>query len=66
MTNFDEYDMTSGLFYRTEPQNKNYKRKKKLKTTRSSADAEGPRDAPQIRNIAHEKVCNRRMTFKDT
>jgi len=28
-------------------------------TTRSSADAEGQRDAPQIRNIALEKVCNR-------
>jgi len=34
--------------------------------TRSSADAEGPRDAPQIQNIALEKTCNREMTFKDT
>ena len=34
--------------------------------TRSSADAKGPRDAPQIRNIALEKVCNRGRTFKDT
>ena len=34
--------------------------------TRSSAEAEGPRDAPQIRNITLEKACNRGMTFKDT
>ena len=34
--------------------------------TRSSADAEGQRDAPQIRNIALEKACNKGMTFKDT
>ena len=34
------------------------------KQTRSSANAEGPRDAPQIRNIALEKACNRGMTFK--
>jgi len=34
--------------------------------TRSSADAERPRDAPQIRNIALEKACNQAMTFKDT
>jgi len=27
--------------------------------TGNSADAEGPRDAPQIRNIALEKACNR-------
>jgi len=36
------------------------------KTTRSSADAEGPRHAPQIRNMALEKACNREMTFKNT
>jgi len=35
-------------------------------STRSSADAERPRDVPQIRNNALEKVCNREMTFKDT
>ena len=35
-------------------------------SSRSSADTEGPRDAPQIRNIALEKACSRRMTFKDT
>ena len=34
--------------------------------TKSSADAEGSRDAPEIRNIAHEKACNRETTFKDT
>ena len=33
---------------------------------RSSADAEGPRDAQQILNITLGKACNRRMTFKDT
>ena len=38
----------------------------KAEKTRSSADAEGPRDAPQIRNIALAKACNRWMTFKDT
>jgi len=32
--------------------------------SKSSADAEGPRDAPQIRNIALEKACNRGITFK--
>jgi len=32
--------------------------------TTSSIDAEGPRDAPQIRNITLEKACNRRMTFR--
>jgi len=32
----------------------------------SSADAEGPRDVPQIRKIAHEKAHNVKMTFKDT
>ena len=34
--------------------------------TRSSAYAKGPRDVPQIRNIALEKTCNNGMTFKDT
>jgi len=34
--------------------------------TRSSVDAEGPRDAPQIRNIALEKACNSGITFNDT
>ena len=34
--------------------------------TRISADAEGPRDAPQIRNIALEKACNRGMTYSRT
>jgi len=29
-----------------------------------SADAGGPRDGPQIRNIAFEKVCNKGLTFK--
>jgi len=33
---------------------------------RSSADAKGSRDAPQIRDIALEKACNKEMTFKDT
>ena len=32
---------------------------------RSSAEAEGTRDAPQIRNIALEKACNTGMIFKD-
>ena len=32
----------------------------------SSANAEGPRDAPQTRNIALGKVCHGGMTFKDT
>jgi len=32
----------------------------------SSADAEEPRDAPQVRNIAFENACNRGMTFTDT
>jgi len=36
------------------------------KLTKSSADAVGSRDAPQIRNIALEKACNREMIFKDT
>jgi len=34
--------------------------------TRRPADTEGPCDVPQVRNIAHEKACNRGMTFKDT
>jgi len=34
--------------------------------TRSCARAEGPHDAPQIRNIALEKTCNEQITFKDT
>jgi len=34
--------------------------------TRSSADAEGPRDASQIQNTALEKACNTDMTMKDT
>jgi len=33
--------------------------------TRSSTGAKGPRDAPQIRNIAFEKACSWGMTFKD-
>jgi len=32
--------------------------------TGSSTDAAGPRDAPQIRNIALEKVRNRGMTVR--
>ena len=36
------------------------------KSTTSSADAEGPRDAVQIRNSALEKACDSGMTFKDT
>jgi len=35
-------------------------------STGSSAGAERSRDAPQMRNIALEKACNRGMTFKDT
>ena len=34
--------------------------------TTTSADAEKPLDAPQIRNIALEKACNRGTSFKDT
>ena len=34
--------------------------------TRSSANVNGPRDAPHVRNIALEKASNRGMTFKDT
>jgi len=33
--------------------------------TKISADAEGPRNVPQIWNIALENACNSRMTFKD-
>jgi len=33
---------------------------------KKSADAEGPRDAPQIYKFAHEKAYNRETTFKDT
>ena len=35
-------------------------------STRSSANAEVPCDAPQVRNIALEKACNRGLTFEDT
>jgi len=31
--------------------------------TKSSVDAEGPRDAPLIRKITLEKACNGEMTF---
>jgi len=34
--------------------------------TRSSADAQGPRDEPQIPKITLEKAFNRGMTLKDT
>jgi len=34
--------------------------------TRSTADAEGLHDMPQIQKIAFEKTCNRKVTFKDT
>jgi len=34
--------------------------------TRSSADAEGLHDTPQIQNITLKKACNRGMTFKDS
>jgi len=35
-------------------------------STRSSADAEGLHDMPQIRKITLAKGCNRATTFKDT
>jgi len=34
--------------------------------TRSTADTEGLCNVSQILNIAFEKACNKRMTFKDT
>jgi len=34
--------------------------------TRSSADAEGLHDMPQIGNVVLGKVCNKGITFKDT
>jgi len=39
---------------------------KLLKEIPTEEEAEGPRDAPQIRNIALENACNRGMIFKDT
>jgi len=34
--------------------------------TRSSADAEARRDAPQTRNKTHQNACNRGMILKDS
>jgi len=42
-----------------------HKTKKMAENTRSSANADGPHDMPQIRNIALEKLCNRGMTLND-